>query len=173
MSWFRRLLAGLVRKPRRASDDSNRPRVHEFYGRHLLATYLGCDRAALANRAGLLRALESAARASGATVLHVADAVFPARGLTAVVLLAESHASLHTYPEYDACFVDLFTCGRACSAEAFDLRLREYLCPSMVHQQVLVRHGQTAADFLVVGGERGDGRWLKKPRRLGRDAGET
>jgi S-adenosylmethionine/arginine decarboxylase-like enzyme len=59
--------------------------------------------------------------------------------LTMVFLLSESHASIHTYPEHGACFVDLFTCGNKCSGEKFDQALREYLKPAHVTARVLIR----------------------------------
>ena len=56
-----------------------------------------------------------------------------------VLLLSESHASIHTYPEYNSCFVDLFTCGQKCSAEKFDMYLREYLKPKQTDSRIQVR----------------------------------
>ncbi|HVX11335.1 MAG TPA: adenosylmethionine decarboxylase [Pirellulales bacterium] len=114
----------------------------EFFGRHLLASYTGCDPAALADEAGLLEAMKSAVAASGATLLNCIEHSFKPSGMTAVMLLAESHASIHTYPEHRACFVDLFTCGRGYSAQRFDAELRRYLRPSGVRRQIVVRRGQ-------------------------------
>jgi S-adenosylmethionine decarboxylase len=55
------------------------------------------------------------------------------------LLLSESHAAIHTYPEHNACFVDLFTCGDHCHNEPFDRVLREYLKPGAVQSKVLIR----------------------------------
>src|SRR5205807_611048 len=93
--------------------------VFEFKGSHFIASYLDCDQAALTDVDALTSAMEDAARASGATILKTAAHVFPPNGLTMVILLSESHASIHTYPEFGACFVDLFTCGTKCSAQKF------------------------------------------------------
>lgn len=117
----------------------------EFFGRHLLASYMGCHAAALADRAGLLAAMKSAVAASGATLLNSIEHSFTPSGMTAVMLLSESHASIHTYPEHQACFVDLFTCGRGCNAERFDAVLRQYLRPSGVRRQIVTRHGDIEA----------------------------
>ena len=113
---------------------------YEFWGRHLIATYGECDEAALRDHAGLLRVLEATARASGATVLDTVCKSFSSSGLTAVLLLAESHASIHTYPEYRSCFVDLFTCGSHCHPERFGQLLTDYLRPGIAHQQIILRH---------------------------------
>jgi len=82
---------------------------------------------------------KSAVEASGATLLNYVKHTFPQGGVTLLLLLAESHASIHTYPEHGACFVDLFTCGRSCSGEEFSKVLQTYLKPKTVHSQVLVR----------------------------------
>ncbi len=113
---------------------------YEFSGRHLVASYSGCDMAALTDLPCLMDAMHRAVTASGATLLNAVEHHFPPHGLTAVMLLSESHASIHTYPEHAACFVDLFTCGSTCKAEAFDQVLREYLQPRHITQRILLRH---------------------------------
>lgn len=117
----------------------------EFFGRHLLASYTGCDPAALADERGLVATLKAAAEAAGATLLNSIERTFHPAGMTAVLLLAESHASIHTYPEHQACFVDLFTCGRTCNAERFDAVLRDYLRPRGIRRQIVTRHGDIEA----------------------------
>ncbi|HJM68685.1 MAG TPA: adenosylmethionine decarboxylase [Candidatus Babeliales bacterium] len=100
---------------------------YEFYGRHFLASYKNCDSAALENIEMLLKVFREAVLASGASILSSDYAVFPGNGLTASFLLSESHATIHTYPEHNACFVDLFTCGHTCTHEGFDEILTKYL----------------------------------------------
>jgi S-adenosylmethionine decarboxylase len=147
-SWFGKLLApfgGGLLFARRFSRDvhlagTGRGQEHEFFGRHLVASYVGCDPAALADHCGLMGAVREAIRASGATLLDELSHKFSPSGMTAVLLLAESHASIHTYPEHQACFVDLFTCGRICSAERFDAVVREFLRPAAAHRRIVLRH---------------------------------
>jgi len=115
------------------------PSAHEFCGRHLVASYIDCNPHALRDLEALRAAFHSAVLASGATPLRVVEQVFPPDGLTLLVLVAESHASIHTYPEYDACFVDLFTCGRACRVECFDQVLRGYLHPAAFERRIINR----------------------------------
>lgn len=114
----------------------------EFKGSHFLASYMGCDPEALTDLNGLSAAMEKAAEASGATILKTASHVFPPHGLTMVILLSESHASIHTYPEFGACFVDLFTCGTRCSSQKFHEVLLEYLKPAQVCDKVLIRDNE-------------------------------
>jgi S-adenosylmethionine decarboxylase proenzyme len=80
-------------------------------GRHLLCEYHGCDRALL-NRPESLRAeLLAAVDRSGATPIHDFVHNFTPHGVTGIVVIAESHFAIHTWPEYGFAAVDLFTCG--------------------------------------------------------------
>lgn len=116
---------------------------HEFEGKHFLASYLGCDAEALAHVEEMIGAMDVAVIASGATILNKTHHVFPPNGLTLVYLLSESHASVHTYPEFNACFVDLFTCGDHCTPQGFDAALRAYLKPKEVNARLFIRHQET------------------------------
>ncbi len=118
---------------------------HKFIGHHLFATYSKCNEAALKNLNGLAYAMEQAVKASGATFLRSVKHVFPNGGFTMLILLSESHASIHTYPEYNACFVDIFTCGTFCLVEKFDLAMQDYLRPEETHQRISLR-GKTVVD---------------------------
>lgn len=113
--------------------------THEFKGDHYIASYCECDTDALTNLKALEQAMLVAAAKSGAMVLKSASHEFPGNGFTMVILLSESHASIHTYPELGACFVDLFTCGDKCHSEYFDQALRAYLKPKKVNERNLIR----------------------------------
>lgn len=113
---------------------------YQFRGVHFVASYSQCDAGALGDPDTLEMVMREAAIASGATILNVASHRFPPDGLTCVILLSESHASIHTYPEHGACFVDLFTCGNRCSYLKFDQVLQNYLKPNLVESRVLHRH---------------------------------
>lgn len=114
--------------------------LHEFAGKHFFASYLKCDSQALSDVDHLIQAMNHAVEASGATILDQTSYVFPPAGLTIVYLLSESHASLHTYPEHGACFVDIFTCGDQCIPEKFDAALRAYLQPEKASSRLFLRH---------------------------------
>ena len=113
---------------------------HQFAGKHFLASYLDCNPSALTNLDALLLAMDDAVKASGATILNRSEHIFPPSGITVVYTLSESHASIHTYPEFGACFVDLFTCGDNCASPPFDRALREYLEPQTVNARQFLRH---------------------------------
>jgi len=112
---------------------------YDFVGRHFIASYLDCSESAIMDNNGIEQAMVKAINASGATLVDMADFEFSPAGYTMIALLSESHASIHTYPDQKACFVDLFTCGNRCSAEAFDAVMREYLAPKRVNVRFLLR----------------------------------
>jgi len=90
----------------------------EFYGRHLLLNFRGC-RIDLNDVERIQRDMTEAVTEVGATVLSCISHKFTPQGVSLVLLLSESHASIHTYPEEKACFIDLFTCGRRIRVEPF------------------------------------------------------
>ncbi len=64
---------------------------------------------------------------------------FEPRGVTGVILLSESHFSIHTWPERNFAAVDIFTCGKEGDAElGFDI-LCKYMKPEKVDKQVIKR----------------------------------
>lgn len=89
----------------------------EFAGRHVLAELHGVEPGLLDDPAFLRDALDTALTEAGATVCQVIDHRFEPYGVTVLALLAESHASIHTYPEVGAAFVDVFTCGPSADPE--------------------------------------------------------
>lgn len=104
-----------------------------------MASYNECDANSLENITSLKEAFLSAILQSGATVLGSIDYVFQPSGFTMVVLLSESHASIHTYPEHKACFVDLFTCGTKCNTDSFHQTLSQYFKTTSVSHQTILR----------------------------------
>lgn len=59
----------------------------------------------------LSAAAADAVRAGGGTVLDSSHVIFPNGAVTLVLILAESHLAIHTWPEEDLIAVDLFSCG--------------------------------------------------------------
>jgi S-adenosylmethionine decarboxylase len=86
--------------------------AHRPTGQHLLADLHGIDPELLRSAADIDAMLRAAAVAAGATVLHSHFHSFgEGQGITGVVLLAESHISIHTWPEYGFAAADIFMCG--------------------------------------------------------------
>ena len=83
-----------------------------FAGTHLLIEFWGAR--FLDDRERLERGLRAASEAAGATLLQLALHTFePNGGISGVAILAESHISIHTWPERSYAAVDVFMCGRA------------------------------------------------------------
>lgn len=80
-------------------------------GRHLLVEYYDCDPDVLDSVEQISAAMVKAAELSGATVINNTFHHFSPFGVSGVVVISESHLSIHTWPEYKFAAVDLFTCG--------------------------------------------------------------
>ncbi|MBN1968357.1 MAG: S-adenosylmethionine decarboxylase proenzyme [Candidatus Delongbacteria bacterium] len=80
-------------------------------GNHVLVEYYGCRSTALKDVKLIETELQKAAVLAGATVVGANFHEFSPFGVSGVVIIAESHLSIHTWPEYGYAAVDLFTCG--------------------------------------------------------------
>ncbi len=80
-------------------------------GRHLLLELKDCDKEVLNDLDFLKECLREAAIQCGATVVGESFYHFSPYGVSGVVNIAESHISIHTWPEYSYAAVDIFTCG--------------------------------------------------------------
>ncbi len=80
-------------------------------GRHILTDFYGCDPAILDDEKAVERILLQAAGVCGATVVGVSLHRFAPQGVSGVVLIAESHIAIHTWPENRFAAIDIFTCG--------------------------------------------------------------
>lgn len=87
-------------------------------GLHLLLELNGCPFDVLNDEAAVRVALRDAADAAGATWLGEVSHAFEPAGVTAIGLLAQSHISIHTWPEIGYAAVDVFTCGDPTMPEA-------------------------------------------------------
>ncbi len=92
-----------------------------YLGNHLLVELYECDSLKLNNQDQLERILNEAVRISGATALKTSFHKFAPQGVSGVIIIAESHFTIHTWPEYGYAALDIFTCGeRIDSQKALD-----------------------------------------------------
>ena len=108
-------------------------------GRHLILDMYGCSKVVLDDRQLLVQALESALRMAKANVLRIISNKFEPQGVTVLALLAESHASNHTWPEIGYCAIDLYTCGEETDTHAAAQYLKNRLAAENVEEKELVR----------------------------------
>lgn len=91
-------------------------------GLHLLLDVAGAPFALLDDPVTIERALVDAATAMGAKVLGIHVHRLSPQGISGVVVISESHLTIHTWPERGEAAVDLFTCGgRSGAREAIAL----------------------------------------------------
>ncbi|MES2934710.1 MAG: adenosylmethionine decarboxylase [Pseudomonadota bacterium] len=108
-------------------------------GSHLLADLYGIASDKLSNPASIEQLLRDSAQAAGAHILHSHFHAFGAgQGVTGVVLLAESHISIHTWPEFNFAAADIFMCGGAAPQRALEV-IRQALQPASSSVQTIVR----------------------------------
>lgn len=81
-------------------------------GAHFILDLYGCDEIILNDVAGIQEAFLYAGRVSNATILDYFFHPFKPVGVTGVVIIAESHFSIHTWPEFEHAAIDIFTCGK-------------------------------------------------------------
>lgn len=90
-------------------------------GKHILAEYYGCDINILNDLELLEQSMRQAVLRSGATIIDSTFHQFNPHGVSGVIVIAESHMAIHTWPEYGYAAVDFFTCGdRVDPWKAFD-----------------------------------------------------
>ena len=80
-------------------------------GRHLILDLYDCDPGILNDYEELQRLLEASLVMAKANILRIIGEKFKPQGVTLLALLAESHASIHTWPEIGYAAIDLYTCG--------------------------------------------------------------
>ncbi len=85
--------------------------VHIPSGIHIIADCQGVDPNLLNDGKALQVILIDSLRETGAHILEIRIQKFQPNGVTLLAILAESHASIHTYPSLGVAMLDLFTCG--------------------------------------------------------------
>ena len=104
----------------------------EALGRQILVEYYDCDQSKINDVSFVETALIQAAKASQATLISHNFHKFSPYGVSGVVVIAESHIAIHTWPEYNYAAVDIFTCGETIDPWV----IQEYLKENFVSQNV-------------------------------------
>ena len=117
--------------------------------KHFLLELYRCDYEKLNDESFLRCTLNNAAKLANSKVLNIISNKFEPQGVTAIALLAESHLSIHTWPESHYSAVDIFTCGRnmkpyiACKYLIEALIAEEHLLRVINRNPPLTVHKQT------------------------------
>ena len=94
---------------------------------HLLVELFDCDIEALKSKNSLKNLLEKAAKAANVTIVQSVFHQYSPQGVTGIVIIEESHLSIHTWPEYGYASVDFYTCGEGVPEKALSV-IQEGLC---------------------------------------------
>ncbi|MDX6152029.1 MULTISPECIES: adenosylmethionine decarboxylase [Marinococcus] len=83
----------------------------ETMGRHVISELWGCDEETLNNVNAIERIFVNAALKAGAEIREVIFHKFAPQGVSGVVIISESHLTIHSFPEHGYASIDVYTCG--------------------------------------------------------------
>ena len=110
----------------------------ENIGRHCILELYQCDQAKLNDEAFVRTIITSAAKIAGAKLINLVTHSFKPQGVTGLALLAESHISIHTWPEIGYAAIDVFTCGDHTMPEkACKLLFKDFLAKNFSFKQIV------------------------------------
>ncbi len=96
-------------------------------GQHLLLELFDCDPSSINNLTEIKAILVEAAKRARATIVDLVFHEFNPFGISGIVIIAESHLSVHTWPEYRYAAADIFSCGKNMQVEiAADYIITEF-----------------------------------------------
>lgn len=95
--------------------------------KHIFGNLYGCDKEILSNKNRILKIIRNAAKIANSKLIKILFYKFGrGGGVSAVAIVAESHISIHTYPEFSYALVDVFICGKNAKPEkAFEYIVKE------------------------------------------------
>ncbi len=88
-----------------------------FVGQHALLNFIGVDSAILKDHEMIKKILLDSANKGNFTILNSFFHAFDNHGFTGILLLSESHMSIHTWPEYNYMALDVFSCASSAKLE--------------------------------------------------------
>jgi S-adenosylmethionine decarboxylase len=97
--------------PEKSGQNLGRREKVQALGRHLLLELFDCDAEAINSLDTVKATMVEAAKRAQATIVDVVFHEFNPFGISGVVVIAESHLAIHTWPEYRYAAVDVFSCG--------------------------------------------------------------
>lgn len=121
----------------REKDPNKKPKIE--LGEHWLAEFINCDRDKLMNAETVEKIMLEAAKEANATIISQDAYQFKPFGASAMVFIAESHISIHTWPEYKMAAVDIFTCGDEMDAKKGIRALKDRLGAEEVVYKKIIR----------------------------------
>ncbi|MGE0268796.1 MAG: adenosylmethionine decarboxylase [Candidatus Omnitrophota bacterium] len=108
------------------------------YGRHYLVELIDCDPLKIKYVEQVREVFLRAAHASEATIVEHFFKQYDPHGVTGIILISESHFSIHTWPEDGFVAMDIFTCGQMNPEKAIDV-VREGFKATMLKKKIIER----------------------------------
>ena len=110
---------------------------HAQSGLHILADFYECRSEELDNVPLIRQYMHEAAIKSGATIVEECFHQFAPEGVSGVVVIQESHFTIHTWPEHRYASIDLFTCGERTNPwAAFDYLTEKLRCDNVEYRDL-------------------------------------
>jgi S-adenosylmethionine decarboxylase proenzyme len=113
--------------------------VRSALGQHSLYDFHGCPAETLRATDQLREEMLKAVRSAGGTIVNDTFHTFSPHGVSGVIVIAESHVTLHTWPEYGYAAVDVFSCGVTLRHEIIRDHLARILGSTRVEQRAFPR----------------------------------
>lgn len=110
-----------------------------IFGTHTLIELHGCASAALSDLESLRTLMTAAVKKAGGTYVTDVFHHFTPLGVSGVIVISESHVTIHTWPEHGYAAADVFTCSGTFSHSAFSIMMREGLQASRVEVKTIER----------------------------------
>ncbi|MFC2052825.1 adenosylmethionine decarboxylase [Chloroflexota bacterium] len=114
-------------------------------GRHFICEFSGCKESILSNNSFIRDTFREAARGAGLSILSSGHAEFSPQGYSFYLLLEESHASIHVWPELCYVATDLYTCNLHIDANGFFKSLQKAY--GAIHASIQVTERGCFIDF--------------------------
>lgn len=118
-------------------------------GEHLIVDLSGCDQELLLDSKRSRDLFFNSVRDAGLTVVTEGFYQFSPHGFTCFLLLAESHASLHAWPEFGYCAIDLFTCNLGIDLTPLVNQLQELLGATHVTVRTIARMAEYEKEMVL------------------------
>ena len=120
---------------------SKNEEIHEFVGKEVLGDLYGINSKKLNDGEFLKSICEEAAKEANMTVINIFIQEYKPQGWDIFVALAESAIVLHSYPEHNSCFVNIFVCGKKSNALKGMMYIIEKLEPREVKNMQIIPRG--------------------------------
>jgi S-adenosylmethionine decarboxylase len=127
----------MIIKTKRSQKWIEKLKAHKHTGTHLIAEFW--EGQVIENPKKFKQILVGAVKKSKSTVLKVVVHKFSPKGITGVVVLAESHLAIHTWPELNYVAVDIFTCGDKSNPQKALVYLKKEFKPKRIEIKELRR----------------------------------